>query len=124
MNSVSFYVDQSCALGKLEFAAFELITRDVEANTAELVLTARSGVLTVPSERYLKPQMNQITIRLCAGDAVVDAINGECQGLRFPVLAHQYLGVYSKNCRLGYAAPPSNPLLATTWVSERISPDA
>ena len=118
MNSVSFYVDQSCALGKLEFAAFELTTRDVEANTADLVLTARSGVLTVPSGKYLKPQMNHITIRLCAGDAVTDAINGDCQGLQFPVLAHQYLGVYSNTCRLGYAAASSNPLLATTWVTE------
>ena len=123
VSTVTFYVDPTCALATVEFAAFELISRDVEMNTATLVLKARSGELKVPTAKYLKPQMGQISIRLCTEDVVHDKTNGDCQGHQFPVLAHQYLGIRSDTCRLGYADAPSDLALATTWVSVRLRLD-
>ena len=48
---------------------------------------------------------------------LVDMNNGSCQGHQFPVLQSQYLGIRSDTCRFGYASTPSDPVLATTWVS-------
>ncbi|CAF1301472.1 unnamed protein product [Didymodactylos carnosus] len=43
-------------------------------------------------------------------------MNGSgCQGAQFSVLPHQYIGVRSNKCRLGFARPPLNPVFATTW---------
>ena len=107
-------------MSTVEFAAFELMDRNLGTNNAQLTITARSGALKLGSKKDLKPYMTQITIRLCSGDVVADTNSGGCQGLEFPVLAHQYLGVRSDTCRLGFAAAPSDPVLATTWVSVRL----
>ena len=117
VKSVSFYVDESCATSTVEIAAFDLMDRNLGTNTAELTLTARSGALKLADEKDLKSYMTQITIRLCTGEAVADSNSGGCQGHQFPVLAHQYFGIRSDTCRFGFADTPSNPVLATTWVS-------
>jgi hypothetical protein len=119
VSSVSFYVDQTCASATVEFGAFDILDRNLEKNTAELVLKQRSGTLKIGAINDLKPYMNMITIRLCSGDAIDDSNSGGCQGHRFPVLPHQYIGVRSDTCRLGFAATPVNRVLATTWVSVR-----
>jgi hypothetical protein len=119
VSSVSFYVDSTCAMSTVEFGAFELINRNVEMNTAELILTHRSGPLKLDSTIELKPYMNMITIRLCGEKRMVNDIYDEnCKGNQFPVLPHQYLGVRSDICRLGFSPAPINHIIATTWVSQ------
>ena len=118
VSSVSFYVDRTCALSTIEFGAFDLINRNVEANTASLVLTHRSGLLKLGTAKKLKPYMNLITIRLCNGKSLQDTNAEDCQGAQFPVLPHQYLGVRSDTCRLGFGKPALNPAFTTTWVSQ------
>ena len=118
VNSVSFYVDQSCALATIEFGAFNLINRNLEMNEAELVLTHRSGPLKLGSAAELKTYMNLITIQLCNPGTTYTANGGACKGTKFPIALHQYLGVRSDKCRLGFAPTPTNPLHATTWVSK------
>jgi glycosyltransferase involved in cell wall biosynthesis len=116
VSSVSFYVDRTCAMSIVEFGAFELVNRNVEMNTAELILTHRSGPLKLDSTIELKPYMNMITIRLCAEKRTANDIYDEnCKGNQFPVLPHQYLGVRSDTCRLGFSPTPTNRILATTW---------
>ncbi len=119
VSSVSFYVDSTCAMSTIEFGAFELVNRNVEMNTAELILTHRSGPLKLDSSIEFKPYMNMITIRLCAEKRTANDIYDEnCKGNQFPVLSHQYLGVRSDTCRFGFSHPPNNRILATTWVSQ------
>ncbi|CAF3422404.1 unnamed protein product, partial [Rotaria sp. Silwood2] len=57
--------------------------------------------------------MQLITFQLCSDKAVNDE---NCKYNQFSVLPHQYLGVRSDTCRLGYASTPDNHVLATTWV--------
>ena len=121
VSSVSFYIDQTCASATVEFAAFELMSRDIDHNTAELKLKQRSGALKIEDQRHLKPYMNLITIRLCSGNAVEDIKAGGCQGHQFPVEAHEYLGVRSDTCRLGFAEPPADRVYATTWVRQSMT---
>ncbi|CAF4499952.1 unnamed protein product, partial [Rotaria sp. Silwood2] len=115
VNSVSFYVDRTCALATVEFGAFDLIDRNLDLNEARLVLTHTSGPLKLGVTKALKPYMHLITIRLCSDKAVDNVNDGSCKGSQFPVLPHQYLGVRSDTCRLGYTLTPDNHLLATTW---------
>ena len=118
VSSVSFYADRTCALATVVFAAFDVISRDVGANTAQLIVTDQSVPLKLGARADLKPYMHLITIRLCTGDSRQDAANDKCQGNRFAVLPHQYIGIYSKQCRFGFAQPPANPTHDTTLVSE------
>jgi hypothetical protein len=119
VSSVSFYVDSTCAMSTVEFGAFELVNRDVGTNTAELILTHRSGPLKLDSTIEFKPYMNMITIQLCGEKKTLNNIYVEnCKGNQFPVLPHQYLGVRSDKCRLGITPTPDNRIIATTWVSQ------
>ena len=72
VTTVSFYVDRTCAKATLEFGAFDLLDRNTDTNEAQLILTHRSGALTLPSAKELKPYMNLITIQLCDKDAITD----------------------------------------------------
>ncbi|CAF4171628.1 unnamed protein product, partial [Rotaria sp. Silwood2] len=116
VSSVSFYVDRTCALATIQFGAFDLIDRNLDLNEAQLVLTHTSGLLKLGTTKELKPYMHLITIQLCRDKAVNNVNNGSCKGTQFPVLPHQYLGIRSDSCRLGYAPTPDNHVLATTWV--------
>lgn len=113
VSSVSFYADQSCDQATVEFGAFELITRNVDKNTAELVITQKSGPLRVSDLPQFRSSMNLVTIQLCDEQKPTK----DCQGKQFHILPHQYVGVRSDSCRLGYTDPPTNRLFATTWVS-------
>ena len=118
VSSVSFYVDRSCALATIEFGAFELINRDIQTDAAQLVLAQRSGLVKLGAATDLKPYMNHITIRLCTGK-IFDDIKGDgCQGTQFLVLPHQYIGIRSDTCRLGFAESISTSQPVTTWVSQ------
>lgn len=114
VSAVSFYIDRTCGLAKVEFGAFELLKRDVHKNTAELRLVKRSGALTLPEADKLKPIMTMFTIELCGKNS--DHI---CQGHQFPILPHQYIGIRSDSCRLGFAPPAANSAERTTWVMPR-----
>lgn len=114
VSSVSFYADQSCDQATVEFGAFELITRNVDKNTAELVITQKSGPLRVSDLPQFRSSMNLVTIQLCDEQKPTK----DCQGKQFHILPHQYVGVRSDSCRLGYADPPTNRLFATTWIPE------
>ncbi|CAF2186852.1 unnamed protein product [Rotaria magnacalcarata] len=118
ITSVSFYIDQTCALSTVEFGAFNLINRDLEHNLAQLFLTETSGSLKLGAIKEIKPYMHLITIQLCSGNATNNANTGNCQGTQFPILPHQYLGIRSDKCRLGYAPTPTDRVLATTWEPE------
>ena len=111
VNSVSFYVDETCASATVEFGAFELLSRNMDKNTAELRLVQKSGQLKIDETIKLKPFMTLATIDLCGSNTKDD-----CQGHRFPVLPHQYIGVRSDKCRLGFAPVSEDPVLRTTWV--------
>ncbi|CAF4951374.1 unnamed protein product, partial [Rotaria socialis] len=115
ITSVSFYIDQTCALSTVEFGAFNLINRDLEHNRAQLLLTETSGSLKMGATNEIKPYMHLITIQLCNGDVTNNERTGNCQGTQFPILPHQYLGIRSDKCRLGYASTPVDRVLATTW---------
>lgn len=117
VRSVSFYIDRTCAMASVEFGAFELLNRDTETNTAELVIMRRSGLLHIPNKNSLKSSMSLITINLCS-QQYTDNIEADCQGEEIPIMAHQYIGVKSDTCRLGFADPPTNRIFATTWVAE------
>lgn len=116
VTTVSFYADRSCALASVQFAAFDLISRRRDDNTAEFSVTAQSGLLQIGSANQMRPYMRLVTIRLCKGDAMWDNSVDGCQGNQFAVLPHQYIGIYSDRCRLGFARPPSDLLDATTLV--------
>ncbi|CAF3311557.1 unnamed protein product [Rotaria sp. Silwood2] len=117
VSSVSFYIDRTCALATVEFGAFDLIDRNLNLNEAQLVLTHTSGPFKLGTTKELKPYMHRITIQLCNDKAVNNVNDRSCKGNQFPVLPHQYLGVRSDKCRLGYAPTPNDRILATTWVN-------
>jgi hypothetical protein len=116
VNSVSFYADRTCASADVTFAAFDLISRNLDDNTAQLVITEQSSTLRLDNAAQLKSYMHLITIRLCTGNPVWDTSANGCQGNHFAVLPHQYIGIYSSTCRFGFARPPLNRLHATTLV--------
>ena len=116
VTTVSFYADRSCALASIQFAAFDLISRNLDENTAEFAVTAHSGLLQIGSAHQLRPYMRLMTIRLCNGDAMWDNSVDGCQGNQFAVLPQQYIGIYSDRCRLGFARPPPSSRDATTLV--------
>ncbi|CAM4888257.1 unnamed protein product [Rotaria socialis] len=118
ITSVSFYIDQTCALSTVEFGVFNLIDRALEHNRAQLLLTETSGSLKIGATNEIKPYMHLITIQLCSGDVTNNESTGNCQGTQFPILPHQYLGIRSDTCRLGYAPTPVDRMLATTWEPE------
>ncbi len=89
-------------------------------NKADLVLTHRSGPLKLGSATELKPYMNLITIELCNENEVTAANGRACKGTKFPVQPHQYIGIRSDKCRLGFAPTSTNPLYAATWVSVKL----
>ena len=116
VNTVSFYVDQTCASAIVEFAAFDIIDRNTDINQAQLRLTHRSGPIKLPSASDLKPYMSLITIKLCNPNELTTPIGGACKGTKFSVQPHQYIGIRSDKCRLGFAPTPIDSLHATTWV--------
>lgn len=120
VKSVSFYVDRTCALANIEFAAFDLIDRNTAINHAQLRLSHRSGPIKLGPASDLKPYMALITIDLCDPDQTITSAETTCEGTKFAVEPHQYIGVRSDKCRLGFAPTPNNPVIATTWVSEHI----
>ncbi|CAF3737278.1 unnamed protein product [Rotaria sp. Silwood1] len=123
VTRVSFYADHTCALNFVEFAAFDLIHRDVDLNTAELIVTHRSGPLQLGTPNELKPYMTLITIQLCSEKLMQNINSGVCQGNQFPVLPHHYIGVRSDKCRLGFVQPSLNLVFGTTWThSDRSDP--
>ncbi|CAF4289021.1 unnamed protein product, partial [Rotaria sp. Silwood2] len=113
--SVSFYADHTCALNFVEFAAFDLINRNVDLNTADLIVTHRSGPLQLGTPNELKSYMTLITIQLCSEKLMQKINSGACQGNQFPVLPHHYIGVRSDKCRLGFVQPSLNLVFGTTW---------
>ncbi|CAF1373163.1 unnamed protein product [Rotaria sordida] len=115
ITSVSFYADHTCALNFVEFAAFDLIDRNVDLNTADLIVTYRSGPLQLSSPNELKPYMTLITIQLCSEKSIQNMISEVCQGNQFPVLPHHYIGVRSDKCRLGFVQPSLNLVFGRTW---------
>ena len=123
VNSVSFYVDRTCAFANIEFAAFDLIDRDTDINQAHLRLAHRSGSIKLDSSD-LKSYMTLVTVGLCNPGETITPTGATCKGTKFAVDPHQYIGVRSDKCRLGFAPTPADPILATTWVSQRmLSPD-
>lgn len=120
VKSVSFYVDRTCALANIEFAAFDLIDRNTAINHAQLRLSHRSGPIKLGPASDLKPYMALITIDLCDPDQTITSAETTCEGTKFAVEPHQYIGIRSDKCRLGFTPTPNNPVIATTWVSEEI----
>ena len=90
----------------------------METNNAELLLTHRSGAIKLGEASELKGYMSLITIQLCNPGEKFDTTGRLCKGTKFSVEPHQYIGVRSDSCRLGFAPTPTNPLAATTWVRE------
>lgn len=121
VSTVSFYADQTCAFANIEIGAFNLINRQLDINNAEFILAQKSKTIKLGDASQFKPYMSLITIQLCNENSDLAADGSLCKGSKFEVLPYQYIGIRSDTCRFGYAATPSDPVLAVTLKPIEIS---